>query len=203
MTRRARLAIRMMHLARRIRRDHRGVAAVEFAMIFPIMAMLFIGAIEFSQALTVDRRVTQSASSVADLIARAPETGMTAAEVDGAMKIIEQLVAPYDVSRLTVKIISVRATPSGGGGMNYTVDWSRDSNGQTPYARGSTYTGYLDTSLLDKAGSTVIIGEATYNYVPLIFHYFITEAFDLKEEFFLKPRNASCVILKGVMTTCA
>jgi Flp pilus assembly protein TadG len=202
MTRRARLASRMMHLARRMRRDHRGVAAVEFAMIFPIMSMLFIGAIEFSQALTVDRRVTQSASSVADLIARAPESGMTAAEIDGAMRIIEQLVAPYDVSRLTVKIISVRATASGGG-LTYTVDWSRDSTGGTPYARGSTYTGYLDTSLLDKAGSTVIIGEATYNYVPLIFHYFITEAFDLKEEFFLKPRNASCVILKGVMATCA
>jgi uncharacterized membrane protein len=36
----------------------RGVAAIEFGMIVPIMFMLFVGAIEFSLAITVDRRVT-------------------------------------------------------------------------------------------------------------------------------------------------
>jgi Flp pilus assembly protein TadG len=197
------MATRMWSLARRLRRDRRGVAAVEFAMIFPIMAMLFIGAVEFSQALTVDRRVTQAASSVADLIARSPDSGMTAAEVDGAIRIIEQLIEPYDLSRLSVQVISVRARAGSSGGMTYTVDWSRDSAGGTPFSAGTPYTGQLDTALLDREGSTVIVGVATYNYVPLIFNHFITEAFDLREEFFLKPRNASCVILRPAMSTCA
>ena len=42
---------------------------VEFAFIVPIMAVMFIGAVELSQAIIVDRRVTQIASSTADLVA--------------------------------------------------------------------------------------------------------------------------------------
>ena len=47
------------------------MAAVEFAFIVPIMGVMFIGAVELSQAIIVDRRVTQIASSTADLVARA------------------------------------------------------------------------------------------------------------------------------------
>ncbi len=181
----------------RFRRDRKGVAAIEFAMVVPIMSLLFIGAIEFSQALTVDRRVTQAASSTADLIARSPSTGMTAADVDGALKIIEQLIQPYSLAQLTVKIVSVRANANG---TAYTVDWSRDNKGGTPYARGASYSA-IPAGLIG-ANETVVVGEAIYNYTPLIFKYFITSAFDLQEKFYLKPRNAACVILKPTMTTC-
>src|SRR5690606_19748773 len=93
----------------RLRRDSGGMAAIEFAMIVPLMFFLFVGTIEFSQALTVDRRLTQAASSTADLIARAPTSGLTAAQVDRDLKIIEQLIAPYELARLYVKVISVIA----------------------------------------------------------------------------------------------
>ena len=120
--------------------DARGVAAVEFAMIVPIMFFLFAGTIEFSQALTVDRRVTQAASSTADLIARAPNSGMTADQVDRDLRIIEQLIAPYDLSRLYVKVISVIAqgTPGNPSALNYVVDWSRDNLAGTPHVRGDS-----------------------------------------------------------------
>ena len=52
------------------------MAAIEFALIVPIMAVMFIGAVELSQAITVDRRVTQVASSTADLVARADTTDL-------------------------------------------------------------------------------------------------------------------------------
>ena len=57
------LAIRAGALLRRRQADTAGIAAIEFAMIVPIMAVMFIGAVELSQAITVDRRVTQVASS--------------------------------------------------------------------------------------------------------------------------------------------
>lgn len=176
-----------------IRRDDRGVAAVEFGLIVPIMFTLFIGSIEFSQAITVDRRVTQAASSTADLIARAPAEGMTTSEVDGQLKIIEELMRPYEVSRLSVTIFSVKAVMDGGT-LKYKVDWSRDNTGAQPMARGTDYTG-MPADLLAE-GESVIVGHAKYNYAPLIFNHFIKSAFDLEEKFYLKPRNSSCVTLK-------
>ena len=194
----SRLAASASSLLARLDRDERGIAAIEFAMIVPIMFFLFVGAIEFSQALTVDRRVTQSASSTADLIARAPTSGLTEAQVDSQLRIIEQLIEPYDLSLLTVKIVSVKAQadPANPAATNYVVDWSRDNHGGTPYPRNNTYNGIPNGLLAN--GESVIIAEATYNYQPLIFKYFISSAFDLNEKFYLKPRNASCVHLRPV-----
>jgi len=181
-----------------LRRDNKGVAAVEFAMIVPVMFFLLVGAIEFSQALSVDRRVTQSASSTADLIARAPPQGLTPDQVSNELKIIEQLIEPYEVGSLTVNIISVKANAVAGnpGAVNYVVDWSRNNSGGTPYSRNSPYNG-IPAGLL-VAGESVIVAEAKYNYTPLIFNYFIESAFSLEEKFFLKPRNASCVHLSPI-----
>lgn len=185
--------------------DRRGTAAVEFALIVPVMFSLFVGTVEFSQALTVDRRVTQAAASSADLIARAPgptgaTPGMSPTEVNNALKIIEQLIEPYELSRLNVKVTSVIARTVSGN-LTYIVDWSRDNLGAEPYARGNAPPFPVPANLLT-AGESVIVAEATYNYAPLIFSYFITSAFDLKEKFFLKPRNGACVILRTVTTNC-
>jgi Flp pilus assembly protein TadG len=191
-------ATAVRQLGTRLRRDTRGMAAVEFAMIVPIMFFLLVGAVEFSQALTVDRRVTQAASATADLVARAPSQGLTITQVDNELKIIEQLIEPYELSQLTVRIVSVKATPVNGNpaAVNYIVDWSRDNHGGTPYAKDSTYAGIPNGLLV--AGESVIVAEARYNYTPLIFSVFIESAFDLEEKFYLKPRNASCVHLKPV-----
>ncbi len=177
----------------RVKTDSRGVAAVEFAMIVPIMFFLFVGAVEFSQALTVDRRVTQAASSTADLVARAPSQGMTQTQVGNELRIIEQLIEPYDLNALTVNIISVRAVavPGNPAAVTYVVDWSQSNRGGDPYSRNSLYAG-IPAGLL-VAGESVIVAEAAYNYTPLIFNYFIESAFSLEEKFYLKPRNASCV----------
>ncbi len=182
----------------RLRRETGGMAAIEFAMIVPIMFFLFVGTIEFSQALTVDRRITQAASSTADLIARAPNSGLTAAQVDRDLKIIEQLIAPYELERLYVKVISVIAqgTPGNPSVLTYTVDWSRDNLAGTPHVHGDTFNDIPQGLLV--AGESVIVSEATYNYTPLVFHYFIQSAFNMTERFYLKPRNSSCVHLRPI-----
>lgn len=182
----------------RLRRDTAGVAAVEFGFIVPIMFFLFVGTIEFSQALTVDRRLTLAASSTADLIAQADRAGLTEAQVDRDLKIIEQLIAPYELERLYVKVLSVIAqgTPGALNPTEFRVDWSRDSQGGTPHPRGEDYQDIPNGLLV--GGESVIVGEATYNYAPLIFSYFIESAFNMTERFYLKPRNVICVHLKPI-----
>jgi Flp pilus assembly pilin Flp len=182
----------------RLRRDTAGMAAVEFGMIVPIMFFLFVGTIEFSQALTVDRRLTLAASSTADLIARAPNSGLTPEQVDRDLGIIDQLIAPYEIARLYVKVLSVIAqgAPGNPAVLVYKIDWSRDNNAGTPHPHGEEYHDIPQGLLV--SGESVIVSEATYNYTPLIFNYFIKSAFNMTERFFLKPRNSSCVHLRPI-----
>ena len=175
----------------RVWKNQEGVAAIEFAMIMPIMFMLFVGAVEFSQAITVDRRVTQVASSTADLIARSKE--ITTSEIDGIMLIINELVKPYDPNPLKLTVSTVIADPNDATAT--TVCWSYNHNsGVTNYSNGQSFA--LPSGIVE-AGGSVIVAEVEYNYTPLIFNYFITTTKKLEETFYLKPRLSSSIEYNG------
>ncbi len=179
----------------RFRSDKRGVAAIEFAMVVPLMVMMFVGAVEFSQAITVDRRVSQVASSTADLVARSKS--LTSSEMSGIMDIIDELVKPYDHTLLKLTVLNVIAAPDDVN--NTTVCWSYSHNGGTgSYPKDSTYT--LPTGVVE-AGDSVIVTEVEYNYTPLIFDYFIKTTKKLEEKFYLKPRLSSYVKYDGTDCT--
>ena len=47
--------------------DRSGLAAVEFAFVFPMMVVMYFGVVELSSAIAVDRKATQVARTLADL----------------------------------------------------------------------------------------------------------------------------------------
>ena len=51
-------------------RDRRGVSAVEFAFIAPVMVLMFFGVAELSSAMMAERRASDVASTLGDLVAR-------------------------------------------------------------------------------------------------------------------------------------
>ena len=53
----------------RLTRDDRGVAAVEFALILPLMLTLYLGCAELSQGLIATRKSTNVAIALSDLVA--------------------------------------------------------------------------------------------------------------------------------------
>lgn len=54
--------------------DHSGIAAVEFAIIAPIMLMMYFGLAEIATLISTDRRVSAGANVAGDMIAQAPES---------------------------------------------------------------------------------------------------------------------------------
>src|SRR5215831_18683348 len=73
---RLRLSQRLAHL----RDDSRGVSSVEFAMLLPLMITLYLGAVEISQGVGIDRKVTLTTRTVADLasqVSTISDTDMT------------------------------------------------------------------------------------------------------------------------------
>ena len=58
--------LRARRCARGMLEDCRAIAATEFAVIAPVMLVLFFGTVEFSLAVAVDRKVTLMARTLSD-----------------------------------------------------------------------------------------------------------------------------------------
>ncbi|MEP3300091.1 MAG: TadE/TadG family type IV pilus assembly protein, partial [Pseudoruegeria sp.] len=98
--------------------DRSAVAAVEFALILPFLLLLLIGMAETTSALNQDRKVSQIASSVADLVAQSES--ISTSEAADIMLAASAIMSPYESSRLSVTIASVTFDDEG----NRAVDWS-------------------------------------------------------------------------------
>lgn len=79
---------------RRFGRDRRGVSAVEFALIAPFMILLYLGSVEVSLALSIDRKITSISSALADLVAQ--DDVITDDEITDILNAGAVIVAPFD-----------------------------------------------------------------------------------------------------------
>ena len=198
-------------LVRRWKSDTNGVAAIEFAMIVPIMAFMFIGAVELSQAITIDRRVTQVASSTADLVAQwSPQgtAGIAQAEMTDIMRVGGYIVAPYDQNPLQVIIRYVTSSPSNA--TDTKQGWSCTFKGQgDSLICACSNTSYSLPPNLVTTNDSVVVSETTYNYKPLVFDYFMKSmasttpgTYTLSETIYLKPRYGQVPLLQSNNTPC-
>src|SRR3954451_4338754 len=104
----AHFAARARRLLRRFRDDKRGVSAVEFAMLLPLMVTLYIGGVEVSSAIAVDRKVTLVARTVGDLVAQS--TSVNATDMTNILNAASSVVQPYASAliKVTVSRLCVR-----------------------------------------------------------------------------------------------
>ena len=165
----------------RFRRDREGVSAVEFALIAPVMVLLYLGMVEISMALSVDRKVTNSASALADLVAQ--DDVITDGEMVDILNAGAAIIAPFDADDYSVRISSVSMSLVG----EVEIDWS-DAQGMPARAAGSQPT--LPAGILSP-GRSVVWVEVAYSYNAPFRE--ITGDFDIEEEFFLRPRQSLTV----------
>jgi Flp pilus assembly protein TadG len=164
----------------RFARDRRGVSAVEFALVAPLLIALYLGCVEISDGVSADRKVTLTAAALANLSAQV--TTITTADMTNILDASSAIIAPYSTSNLaiTVSCLSIDADK------NATVKWSATRNG-TARAKGSPYIFDSSALALDVANTQLILAEVTYAYTP-IFGYTITGTLNLSDHMFMSPR---------------
>lgn len=164
------------------------IAAVEFALILPVLLTFYIGSVEISSAITNDNRVATVASSVGDLVARTRKQ-LTTAELDDYFAASANIMQPYSSTGLKQVITCVFVANDG----TTTIKWSRGYNGGLSHTVNDPYN--LPQELVDMAkGKYVIVSEAQLAYDPII-GYVFNSTFQLYHEDFHLPRYGEYIDL--------
>ena len=168
---------------RRLLRDREGLAALEFALIAPMMVMVLFGSVELTELLACNRRAENTAASVADVVSR--DTQITNQELDDLWSAATALMYPNSATPLQIRVSSVQITDA----TTATVLWSDGHNGYTARSAGSRMT--LPAGMMLPATS-VIVTETSYLYTPPI-GVFLKLAFPLSHTEYRRPRVADPV----------
>ena len=161
-----------------------GLAAIEFALLLPIMLLLYLGAFEISQAVSVKRQVTLTASTVANIVTQYASISASQTMPD-ILNASAAVLTPYQVSNavVTVSLIGIDANGKA------TVTWSQALNG-TARTVGSVVT--LPAGLV-VPNSSLVLGETTYAYTPII-DFMHLGTLNLYSSVFMLPRSSSGTI---------
>jgi Flp pilus assembly protein TadG len=176
-----------------------GIAAVEFALLLPVMITLFFGVVETSMALLCRADVSKMASTAADLISQA--NTLSSADLGNVYAAAGTILYPYydpsvsGSAKPTIRLTSVVDDGSGAVGKDHLtgkVAWTCTQAGSgtlTPATRSVGNTVTFTQPLMTDGGS-VIIAEIAYNYASPTTKV-ISGSINFTNNFYTKPRRVA------------
>jgi Flp pilus assembly protein TadG len=179
--------------AERFLRDKRGIAALEFALVVPLMLAMYLGTIEISSAVATNRKISRVASTVADLVTQQDEVNKS--KLEGIMEVGEALLFPYETRKPDIWITAINVDssyPQGG-----KVAWSRRYNEGTFETGMTVGNDTIVPADLQIDGTFLVRVDANIDYVPVV-GWIIGDTIGtlesgvgvlgMSERYFLRPR---------------
>jgi Flp pilus assembly protein TadG len=167
--------------------DRSGIAATEFAVIVPIMLVMFFGTVEFSSGVAVSRKVTLMSRTLSDLTSQS--ITVTDADLTNFFAASTGIMTPYSTAPVNSTITELYIDPTT---LAARVQWSV---GAAPHAVGTAV--YIPTELAI-GGTYVIWSEVNYLYVPTIGYVMAPSGVTLSDIAYTRPRQSQCVLYDPV-----
>lgn len=184
--------------------DRRALAATEFAVIVPVMLVMFFGTVEFSTAVAIDRKVTLIARTLSDLTSQSIK--LADSDMQDMFTASISIVQPYDATLVKGTISQIYIDTDS----IATVQWSKSGTiasgatqatlGTSARKAGDKVTSIIPTALLIPS-TYLIFGEASYTYSPTI-GYVLKSSLPLSDVSYTRPRQTTCVPYNSVPSSC-
>jgi Flp pilus assembly protein TadG len=186
--------------------DRSGLAAVEFAMIFPIMVVMVFGVIELSSAISAYRKAILAARTLSDLTSQMKSVAN--ADLTNSGEAAKAIMTPYPPSPLVSSITQVYVDKTTAVAR---VQWSRgltiDTSGKVEIAPTAPHNPgdvvVLPPDLVKAKGTYVIWSKVSYKYTPAVGYMLAKTGITFEDAAFTRPRSEACVIYPtGGYSTC-
>lgn len=132
-----------------------GVAAIEAALVFPILIILLLGTFDMGNAILANQKTIRASQVTADLVTR--DRTVSSAAINEAINAGELALQPFATGTYGVDIVSIRFDDDA----EPLIEW-RETRNMSPNA-----TVLADVSALAEAGSGVVVVTVEYQYDPV------------------------------------
>jgi Flp pilus assembly protein TadG len=165
--------------------DQRGMSAVEFALLLPFMVLLYLGGVEVAQAVSINRMIALTSSTVTNLVSQ--YTTISAAnDMPDILNSSAQIMTPYSGANTKVIVSAIAIDAQGQG----TVTWSQALHGTARVAGSNVSV----PAGLNTPNTTIILGEASYAYTPTI-DFMHLGMMTISSSIFMLPRSSPTITL--------
>lgn len=147
----------------RLRRDERGISAVEIAIAVPVALALTLNGVELTRYVLLHQKTERATMTVADLVSQGEV--LTVADIDNIFTAGALVTEPFDFGANGAMIVSSVV----GEAANPVVEWQR-VYGQDPQASGVGSAGgaaTLPAGFTVAESESVIMAEIHYKYEPM------------------------------------
>jgi Flp pilus assembly protein TadG len=183
---------RLNQTCRRFTAATQGVAAIEFAMILPVLALIFLATFDGGRAIAAYMKMRAANYALASITNQYPIIQST--DMTGILCAIGSVMAPYTSGTPAIKVSQVQISSKGVA----TIEWSA-AQGTTARTVGSSIT---PPTAMVVNGSYLILAEVSYTYSPLFGYFNSGSGITFSDSLYVTPRSVSCIVYAPQSSTC-
>ncbi len=162
-----------------------GAAVVEFALIAPVLVLLYLGGYEAAQAISTFRKLTDATAQLANIEASEPTTS-SAARIQSAMAASTQVMSPFDTTRLSIAVTAIQTDASGAA----TVTWSQRYQGGAVHPKAAIW---ILPAALATPNTAYIYVETQYQYNTTLGASYFGNLIPMADKLYMSPRNGPAI----------
>jgi Flp pilus assembly protein TadG len=185
---------------RRFAASTHGLAAIEFAMVLPVMLILLLASYDAGNGIALYMKVRSATYTLAAITNQ--YTTIQATDMDSIVGATSVVLAPYPSAPVVVTISQIKISSTN----KTTVSWSYSLNG-TALTQGTSVTlPSTLTSSNNPCGTNtpcyLIYGQVSYTFTPS-FGFFAIGGISLSDSIYVVPRSSLCILYppENVTTT--
>ena len=184
--------------------SRRAVAAVEFAMIMPVLLLLFLGTFDAQNAICIYAKIRSATYALAAITNQYGSTGtsvISTTTMTGITSAATAILAPYSSTPAIVVISQIKATSNSVA----VVSWSYSPTAGQALTPGAAFTSLPTNFATDTCNNTypcyAIYGQVTYAFTPM-FGAIMTGSLTLSDSIYTTPRVSTCVVYNSTPSSC-
>jgi Flp pilus assembly protein TadG len=184
---------RLANVFRRFVASRRAVAAIEFAMVVPILLLMLLASFDAGNGIAVYMKVRSAAYTLAAITNQYPT--IQTADMTAITSATAKVLAPYSSAPAVVVISQIQATSA----TQAVVSWSYSPTAGNALTQGATFSNLPANFAQNTCGGVynppcyMILAQVQYSYSPL-FGYFMTGPITLSDSLYTTPRTTVCVL---------